>query len=395
MKKVKSGSDISFNFNVKVTDKTTVDEIIREASDIIKVRFAEYKVEPEESEDERIRKLLVALVTIAPTFSALAFTMKDSTDCLSYLEKQKENPKSADSISEDCTSDANSKDRWHKVTDSLPDNGQLVLAKDCLGNVLLARYDGENWEVNVYDNEDHYCHNSISKWCEIPSEKQKEQKPSFGIYWHKIKKGERLPCRAYVWNPDYEKHHDCFEGRLIANLENILVGGDTWYLPADDVRNLPREGVDELPREQKPAGKQDYSGLTDLERAIHHGFLSAGVENVPVTIIKETANECKRTQTIANENANAEWSEEDEDIRDTIIHDLKRLGGDIANVKPAYKKEIDWLKSIRPSWKPSEEQMNCLCAAVDAAIRKHNESVSGYKPARVLKSLYEQLQRLM
>ena len=47
MKKVKSGSDISFSFNVKVTDKTTVDEIIREASDIIKVRFAEYKVEPE------------------------------------------------------------------------------------------------------------------------------------------------------------------------------------------------------------------------------------------------------------------------------------------------------------------------------------------------------------
>lgn len=47
-----------------------------------------------------------------------------------------------------------------------------------------------------------------------------------------------------------------------------------------------------------------------------------------------------------------------------------------------------------PSWKPSEEQMNCLCAAVDAAIRKHNESVSGYKPARVLKSLYEDLQKL-
>ena len=39
--------------------------------------------------------------------------------------------------------------------------------------------------------------------------------------------------------------------------------------------------------------------------------------------------------------------------------------------------------------------MNCLCAAVDAAIRKHNESVSGYGPARVLKSLYEDLKKLM
>lgn len=37
---------------------------------------------------------------------------------------------------------------------------------------------------------------------------------------------------------------------------------------------------------------QDYSGLSDLERAIHRGFLCAGVENVPVAIIKETAKEC-------------------------------------------------------------------------------------------------------
>ena len=44
--------------------------------------------------------------------------------------------------------------------------------------------------------------------------------------------------------------------------------------------------------EQKPAEKQDYSGLNDLERAIHRGFLCAGVENVPVIIIKETAKEC-------------------------------------------------------------------------------------------------------
>lgn len=58
----------------------------------------------------------------------------------------------------------------------------------------------------------------------------------------------------------------------------------------------------------------------------------------------------------------ADWSEEDEDIRDTIIRDLKRLGGDIVNVKPAYKEEVDWLKSLkrRIGWKPSEEQMKAL-----------------------------------
>ena len=45
-------------------------------------------------------------------------------------------------------------------------------------------------------------------------------------------------------------------------------------------------------KEQKFTEKQDYSDLTDLERAIHRGFLVVGVENVPVTIIKETAQDC-------------------------------------------------------------------------------------------------------
>ena len=106
------------------------------------------------------------------------YTEEECNEWIKQQKEQKESPKSSDSIPSDCTSDAKCEDRWHKVGDSLPDNGRLVLAKDCLGNVLLARYDGENWEVNVYDNEDHYCHNSISKWCEIPSEKQKEQKPA-------------------------------------------------------------------------------------------------------------------------------------------------------------------------------------------------------------------------
>ena len=45
-------------------------------------------------------------------------------------------------------------------------------------------------------------------------------------------------------------------------------------------------------KEQNPAEPQDYSNLSDFERAIHRGFLCAGVENVPVTIIKETAQDC-------------------------------------------------------------------------------------------------------
>lgn len=264
MKKVKSGSDISFSFNVKVTDKTTVDEIIREASDIIKVRFAEYKVEPEESEDERVIKALETFINQPEIADKITFEAR--IEWLDWLEKQKK---------------------------------------------------------------------------------------------------------------------------------------------------------------QKPEEKQDYSGLNDLERAIHRGFLSAGVENVPVTIIKETAQECLAQMEPAawseedEEKLNSifsilhyvgnfkfdswikslperfspepkqEWSEEDEDIRDTIIRDLKHLGGDITNVKPAYKTEIDWLKSLRPQshWKPKEQQLDCLRHMI-------NVSTVGKIDKQLVQDLYEQLKNL-
>ena len=68
----------------------------------------------------------------------------------------------------------------------------------------------------------------------------------------------------------------------------------------------------EKQKEQKPAEKQDYSGLNDLERAILRGFLCAGVENVPVGIIKDTASECMGFLALI-EPKPAEWSEEDKD----------------------------------------------------------------------------------
>ena len=68
----------------------------------------------------------------------------------------------------------------------------------------------------------------------------------------------------------------------------------------EEVKNIEQE------KEQKPIEKQDYSGLNDLERVIHRAFLCAGVENVPVTIIEETAWECLAQM------KPAEWSEEDE-----------------------------------------------------------------------------------
>ena len=125
---------------------------------------------------------------------------------------------------------------------------------------------------------------------------------------------------------------------------------DTWIQHNDTTkRGCFEEGIryaQRLQKEQKPTEKQDYSGLNDLERAIHRGFLSVGVENVPVTIIKETALECLAQM------KPAEWSEEDEKTIERLITRLNwityntRTNGTSPNI--TFFDEIEWLKSLRP-----------------------------------------------
>lgn len=74
---------------------------------------------------------------------------------------------------------------------------------------------------------------------------------------------------------DWDEHRD-IEGSILAIIDFIA----------------PDYFTEKDKKEQKPTEKQDYSGLTDFERAIHRGFISAGVENVTVEIIKETAQDC-------------------------------------------------------------------------------------------------------
>lgn len=171
----------------------------------------------------------------------------------------------------------------------------------------------------------------------------------------------------------------------------------------------------EKQKEQKPAEKQDYSELTDLERAIHRGFLVAGVENVPGTIIKETAKECLARM------EPAEWSDGDEGMLNCIITTLceESHGGREAN-----SKMVTWLetrlKLLRPqliqdkfdsamhvadkfeegykagvydtkakSWKPSKVQMKYL----DVAIAEANGHKS-YNLAYGLEKLKDNLKKL-
>lgn len=199
-----------------------------------------------------------------------------------------------------------------------------------------------------------------------------------------------------------------------------------------------RDFIDDFPysdeqKEQKPAEKQDYSGLTDLERAIHRGFLSAGVENVPVIIIKETAQECLAQM------KPAEWGDEDEEMLDAMIDIISNslyeplcpregMFAWLLSLRPksqgvyktaiesifkmceSYEKKgiftderaIDFLGNVRvkckdaiecapildvPSWKPSEELLGCLERLI-AFKNPEPEDIKGCE------SLYEQLKKL-
>ena len=89
----------------------------------------------------------------------------------------------------------------------------------------------------------------------------------------------------------------------------------------------------------------------------------------------------------------AEWSEEDEKMLNNILAELGNhiVYNNAPNGMPSgtgwssykYKKEIDWLKSLRSHWKPSEEQMKAL---------QWWSELPSCSPG--LKSLYEDLKKL-
>ena len=82
-----------------------------------------------------------------------------------------------------------------------------------------------------------------------------------------------------------------------------------------------------------------------------------------------------------------EWGEEDEGIIDEILHCLEACESEW---NYDVSKEKEWLNSIKPNhWKPTEEQMDALKLAY------HQTDIYNICGIGVLKSLYSDLQKLM
>jgi hypothetical protein len=93
----------------------------------------------------------------------------------------------------------------------------------------------------------------------------------------------------------------------------------------------------------------------------------------------------------------AEWSESDDimlqSVYETLLDHKCHIRSGVINIidrayVAAIDKQIDWLKSLRPSWKPSEEQMEAL---KDAKMRM---SLEGWGLCPLLQSLINELESL-
>ena len=114
--------------------------------------------------------------------------------------------------------------------------------------------------------------------------------------WEMIKPTSYLSRRLEDLYEGLVNAYNVDESFLTKLHETALTGN------VDELRELKNKIV--VSMDSAAPKKQDYSGLSDFERAIHRGFLCAGVENVPVNIIKETAQECLAQL------KPAEWSED-------------------------------------------------------------------------------------
>jgi hypothetical protein len=88
----------------------------------------------------------------------------------------------------------------------------------------------------------------------------------------------------------------------------------------------------------------------------------------------------------------AEWSEEDEKMRNLAIEWAETMSGQISFVDMGstdFRKIVAWLKSLRPSWKPSKEQMDVLERLISRYRYCWDENTR-----KLMEFLYEQLQKL-
>ena len=282
---------------------------------------------PPEDEDERIRKALLDYIL------KCAITPESKTAFVAYLEKQKERPSDA-KLERVIRASRRVLNNWLDGGDNPDVSGDFTELEHA-----IREYDGE--------------------------EKQKEQKPNI----------ELIQRSWYM-----EGYHDREFGKEPKWIIKTGEGGPEYELN-------PKYGQP-LAKEQKPA--ENYLEWRNIVYYVLKEWLGIGqyMDMFPFNDIVKTLQERYSLP------KPAEWSEGNEEM---IINILSSLRGYICELEDRgckshteyIQKEIDWLKSLRPSWKPSKEQMKVLLNA-EGLLRADKRLAMAQK----LAELYEQLKKL-
>ena len=157
---------------------------------------------------------------------------------------------------------------------------------------------------------------------------------------------------AYIENELDKNKQSCGEVNDSALQEQLQI----WF---DKGRCTGRDDV---------MGNPEEFGLRKAERSIEEVAKE-------LTKDKETATKFLKSAGIMDDNGelaemyrseqgSAEWCKEDEGIRKALIAFLEMNTGNFSCNGFTKVDIIQWLKELRPSWKPSEEQMQCLLAVI-------------------------------
>ena len=277
----------------------------------------------------------------------------------------------------------------HEPADIYSEDGRLIAKKDESEDERIRKWLADYFgsiKATVWIHRDITCE-QILEWLE----KQKEQKPNIEICPHSIKSKSYKETGYPIENCDY--------GLEIAlDILEKTLGEVDGYQTDDGLseHQTAIKAVKDTMKEQKPAewSEEDeriIESLISLIETISEYYIpSVATRNGYVAWLKSLSSNLKKKNEDAAKLCSNEWSEEDEKMRTNAVLSLMYLIEECPNADfiDSVKKEKEWLKSIRPSWKPSEEQMRCFDMVLcDEAM---DENVH-----RVLVQLREQLKRLM
>ena len=162
--------------------------------------------------------------------------------------------------------------------------------------------------------------------------------------------------------------------------------------PVYDNQESFESALDKAWKSYNESGARTVDGCEDnyVECAHAKGFREGYLFGIEKQKDAETRWENDTFVVDCSKQKSTERSEKDDEIRKALIVFLEMNTGYFACNGFTKDDIIQWLKELRPSWKPSEEQMEAL----NTVLEHEAERVGSSKELEKANALYEQLQRL-